>query len=84
MAEVGGEGVVFASQTLHTLGAAMGSLPGWGEMSETSAESAILALESGANNVSGREEDSFPVTLQVFFHELSLERTDVDADEPPT
>lgn len=51
---------------------------------ETSAESAILALESGANNVSGREEDSFPVTLQVFFHELSSERTDVDADEPPT
>lgn len=41
-------------------------------MSETSAESVMLAHKSRTNNVSGRKKDSFPVTLQVFFHELSL------------
>lgn len=42
-----------------------------GEKWEKSAESAILALKSRTNNVSGRKKDFFPVTLQVFFHELS-------------
>lgn len=40
-------------------------------MSENRAQSVILAHESQTNNVSGRKKDSFPVTLQVFFHELS-------------
>lgn len=40
-------------------------------MLENRAQSVILAHESQTNNVSGRKKDSFPVTLQVFFHELS-------------
>lgn len=61
------EGVAFMSQTLgrHRFAAGMG------EMSENSAESVILVHKSRTNNVSGRKKDSFPVTLQVCFHELS-------------
>lgn len=40
-------------------------------MWENSAECVILAHKSRTNSVSGRKKDSFPVTLQVFFHELS-------------
>lgn len=39
-------------------------------MSGTSAESVILPHKSRTNSVPGRKKASFPVTLQVFFHEL--------------
>lgn len=63
-------GGVYVTDSAHTLGGHRFAA-GMGRMSETSAESVILAHRSRRNNVSGKKKDSFPVTLQVFFHELS-------------
>lgn len=54
------DGEVFASQTLHTLWADIGPLPGWGEMSEASAESVILALQKQNKQCFWQKERLFP------------------------
>lgn len=64
------EGVALMSQTLHSTAGARQLAAGTGRMSGTSAESVILPHKSRTNSVPGRKKASFPVTLQVFFHEL--------------
>lgn len=64
------EGVALMSQTLHTTAGARQLAAGTGRMSGPSAESVILPHKSRTNSVPGRKKASFPVTLQVFFHEL--------------
>lgn len=64
------EGVALMSQTLRNTAGARQLAAGTGRMSGTSAESVILAHKSRTNSVPGRKKASFPVTLQVFFHEL--------------
>lgn len=64
------EGVALMSQTPHNTAGARQLAAGAGRMSGTSAESVILPHNSRTNSVPGGKKASFPVTLQVFFHEL--------------
>lgn len=75
-------GGVYVTDSAHALGAPQLAVH-MGRMWEDSAESVILPLKSRTNSVPGRKRESFPVTLQVFFHELISNPRNAGIDEPP-